>query len=136
MDTAPLPLPIPDDMPACVITAAERYHIPLRAMIGVLRTEGGKVGQRVGNTNLTDDHGPFQINTVWVNELEPFGYSNDVLTNNYCASAMAAAYILRYEINLADGDFWVGVGNYHSRTPEHHNRYVLKVYENSGSYVE
>ncbi|MDL4860733.1 lytic transglycosylase domain-containing protein [Halomonas elongata] len=131
MDTPPVEPVIPPDLPACVVTAAQRYHIPLRAMLGVLRTEGGAVGQRVGNTNGTDDHGPFQINTVWVQELEAFGYTAEVLTNNYCASAMASAYILRHEINQADGDFWKGIGNYHSRTPRHHDRYVRKVYKNS-----
>lgn len=131
MDAPPVEAIFPPDLPACVITAAKRYEIPLPAMLGVLRTEGGKAGQRVKNTNGTDDHGPFQINTIWVQELEAFGYTSEILTNNYCASAMAAAYIMRYEINLADGDFWKGIGNYHSRTPRHHNRYVKKVYENS-----
>lgn len=131
MDTPPVEALIPPDLPACVATAARRYHIPLRAMLGVLRTEGGSVGQRVGNTNGTDDHGPFQINTVWVNELKAFGYTDEILTENYCASAMAAAYIMRYEINLAGGDFWKGIGNYHSRTPRHHDRYVKEVYKNS-----
>ncbi|WP_088698686.1 lytic transglycosylase domain-containing protein [Halomonas campaniensis] len=131
MDSLPVEPVIPPDLPACVVTAAQRYHIPLRAMLGVLRTEGGTVGQRVSNTNGTDDHGPFQINSVWVQELEAFGYTSEVLTNNYCASAMAAAYILRYEINSAEGDFWKGVGNYHSRTPRHHNRYIRAVYKNS-----
>jgi hypothetical protein len=54
-----------------------------------------------------------------------------MITNDLCWSFRAGAYILRYEINLARGSFWDGVGHYHSRTPQFKYRYISRVYQNS-----
>lgn len=122
----------PPDIPACVREAAEDYSLPLRGLIALWLTEGGKTGMQNSNTNKTVDHGPMQINTVWTNKLsKDFGVTSDMLTNDFCWSMRAAAYILRYEINLAGGDFWEGVGHYHSRTPELKAGYISRVYMNS-----
>ena len=118
-------------IPQCMVDAAQRYQIPLRVLVAVQKSEGGKLGQRVKNKNGTYDHGPFQINTIWLDKFSKFGYTEDILTNNFCASAYASSYIIRYYINDAGGDFWKGVGNYNSKTPVHHNKYVLTVYKNS-----
>lgn len=118
-------------IPDCMNEASQRYQLPVRVLVAIQKTEGGKLGQRVKNKNGTYDHGPFQINTVWMQRFSKFGYTPDILTNNFCASAYASAYIIRYEINNAGGDFWKGVGNYHSKTPVHHNKYVQTVYNNS-----
>lgn len=129
MQPATEPLP---DVPPCLSQAAADYALPARALLGILRTEGGQSGTISRNANGTRDHGPFQINTVWVKKLEAaFGISPFTLTHDFCWSARAAAYIVRYEINLANGNFWDGVGHYHSRTPRHKGRYVQKVYLNS-----
>lgn len=132
MHPATTPLP---DIPPCLFQAAADYAIPARALLGILRTEGGRSGTLSQNANGTTDHGPFQINTVWARKLEAsFGISPFTLTHDFCWSARAAAYIVRYEINLANGNFWEGVGHYHSRTARHKEHYVQKVYSNSLKY--
>lgn len=119
-------------IPPCLIQAADDYAIPVRAMLAVLRTEGGKNGTLSANANGSVDHGPFQINTVWARRLAAeFGVTAAMLTNDFCWSARAGAYILRYEINRAGGSFWDGVGHYHSHAPGPKQRYIRLVYRNS-----
>ncbi|GGM25531.1 hypothetical protein GCM10009425_40390 [Pseudomonas asuensis] len=120
-------------VPACMVQAAVEYSIPLRGLIAVWLTEGGKIGTLSKNkSNGTIDHGPMQINDVWADELQKnFGVTRDMLTNDFCWSVRSAAYILRSEINRAKGSFWDGVGHYHSRTPEFKYPYIQRVYKNS-----
>ena len=126
-------LPPPDTMNLRLASlAASDYTLPVRGLIALWMTEGGRVGMKNVNTNKTIDHAPMQINTVWANKLHnDFGISSELLTSDFCWSIKSAAYILRYEINLAKGDFWEGVGHYHSRTPKHKYRYINRVYQNS-----
>lgn len=119
-------------VPACVVQAAADYSIPLRALLAVWLTEGGRPGTVSYNTNRTVDHGPFQINTTWLRQLNrQYGLTADQLVNDVCMSAKTAAYILRFEINAARGDFWSGVGHYHSHTEAYKTRYIKAVYNNS-----
>ncbi|MET3132780.1 hypothetical protein AAKU55_003060 [Oxalobacteraceae bacterium GrIS 1.11] len=116
----------------CIIQAARDYSLPPRALLSVLLTEGGRPGTVSRNANGSQDHGPFQINTVWVRRLgNAFGIAPATLTNDFCWSARAGAYILRYEINQANGDFWEGIGHYHSRTEKFKHAYIAAVYRNS-----
>lgn len=128
-----IPLPVAEPpVPVCMVEAARDYSLPLRVMIALWMTEGGSTGTLSPNTNGTVDHGPFQINTVWAQKLQrEFGVSPQMITQNFCWSARAAAYILRYEINQASGSFWDGVGHYHSRTPKYKYPYIQRVYNNS-----
>lgn len=129
MFSVPVDMP---PMPACMAQAAADYSLPLRALVAVWLTEGGRVGTESKNKNGTTDYGPFQINSVWVKRLQTdFGITQQMLTHDFCLSARAGAYILRYEINMANGSFWDGVGHYHSRTPRLKFAYIERVYKNS-----
>lgn len=122
----------PPDVPPCMAQAAADYSLPLRSLVAIMLTEGGKPGTLSKNENGTVDHGPFQINTVWARRLESqFGVTAAMLTHDFCWSARAAAYIVRYEINLANGSFWDGIGHYHSRTRHFKDAYIQRVYRNS-----
>ncbi|WP_241136773.1 lytic transglycosylase domain-containing protein [Achromobacter insuavis] len=127
--------PVPSNayrLPTCVAQAAADYSLPLRGLIALWLTEGGRVGTVSKNTNKTSDFGPMQVNTVWARRLaRDFGVTEEHLTNDFCMSIRAGAYILRYEINMAGGDFWEGVGHYHSRTPKFKYPYIQRVYQNS-----
>lgn len=119
-------------VPACVLQAANDYTLPLRGLLAVWMTEGGRPGTVSRNTNGTADYGPMQINTVWARRLESqFGVTRQMITDDFCWSVRAGAYILRYEINQAGGSFWDGVGHYHSRTPRYKYEYIQRVYLNS-----
>jgi len=122
----------PSQTPVCVVAAARDYSLPLRALLSIQLTEGGRPGTLSKNTNGSVDHGPFQINTIWARRLaHDFGVTPAMLTNDLCWSARAGAYILRHEINRANGDFWEGVGHYHSHTEKLKQAYIAAVYRNS-----
>jgi len=130
-----MPPDIPPEIPACIMQAAEDYSVPARALIALFMTEGGRIGSANRNTNGTYDYGPMQINTVWVNHFNKnFGITAEMLQNDFCFAMRAAAYILRYEINQAGGDFWQGIGHYHSRNPDYKARYIRVVYSNSQKF--
>lgn len=127
----PMPVEAPP-VPACMVRAASDYSLPLRGLIAVWLTEGGRIGTESRNRNGTTDYGPMQINTRWAERLQAkFGVTRQMLTYDFCWSVRAGAYILRYEINQVGGSFWDGVGHYHSHTPTLKNAYIHRVYRNS-----
>lgn len=115
----------------CVNVSARDYEINPFILLSVLKQEsGGKTGIVSPNTNGTYDLGPAQFNTSsWAAIFQnKFSISRDALINNMCQAIRAMAYAVRTEIDKAGGDIWKGIGNYHSRTPVHHQKYVKAVY--------
>jgi len=111
----------------CFRMAAVRYQVPLPVLFALRDAERGKSGEILTNKNGTYDHGYMMINTVWLEKFRQwFGIPAPVFTYNACYSIMAAAYIVRYEVNRT-GNFWKGVGDYHSRTPSLNRHYRIKV---------
>lgn len=128
-----MPFPVPEQtFQSCVAEAEAKYQVPscvLRAVHEIESSGDLKPGLVRSNTNGTKDYGATQINTVWTNYFQRnFGIGPMQFANNACLAVNGSAYIIRYEIN-ASGDFWTGVGRYHSRTPGEHDRYVRKVAE-------
>lgn len=122
----------PVNIPKCVIQSSVDYSIPVRLILAIQKTEGGKIGMKNKNRNGTYDYGVMQINTIWINKLKnQFKIDEEMVMNDYCLSVRTAAYILRYEINLEKGNFWSGIGHYHSRTKHLKDAYIMKVYKNS-----
>lgn len=112
----------------CIGQAAREYGLPPKLLHSLYLTERGTLGRRVLNTsNGTYDHGPFQINTIWLTKLAPYGIDASVLTYNPLVNARTAAWRLRSEIILANGNVWRGVGNYRSKTPKYHMEQVNRV---------
>ncbi len=112
---------------ACIHETANRFELPVLLIQTILKVEGGEVGKVNHNTNDTYDIGPMQINSIWLQEFEPYVSPSQILYNG-CVNVQIGAWILRSNINKARGDFWKGVGNYHSGTPHLHRRYQEKVY--------
>lgn len=111
---------------ACTASAAQRYHLPAEVLRAVVATEGGWDGLKKRNRNGSYDLGVAQINTIHLAELARYGVSEQQLVHDACVNVHVAAYRLRFEINRA-GEFWRGVGNYHSRTPERSRAYQGRV---------
>ncbi|OYV49625.1 MAG: hypothetical protein B7Z77_07565, partial [Acidocella sp. 20-58-15] len=51
----------------------------------------------------------------------------EALRDNFCANVEAGAWILRQGLDKARGDFWGGVGYYHSYDPVYQNIYLRSV---------
>jgi hypothetical protein len=114
--------------------AASAHRLPPAVLVILLNVEGGKLGRVSANTNGTVDIGPMQVNEIWLQELSrhwraPVGMTFLALRDNFCANAEAGAYILRKGLDEAHGDFWSGVGIYHSHDPGYKAAYLRKVFE-------
>lgn len=105
--------------PPCVMQAAADYTIPARALLALKlalippresEAEPGVAGRSAALL-------PFPIHVSWRQALsKSFGISADAMKSDVCWSARAAAYVLRHEVNLANGDFWEGIGRFPSST--------------------
>lgn len=110
----------------CISQTAKRFSLPEMLLRSILDVESGKVGELRINKNGTYDMGPMQINSSWLGKFS--GYvSKEQIMYNGCTNIQVGAWILRYNIDKA-GNFWKGVGNYHSTTKFRHDSYRSKVY--------
>lgn len=113
----------------CVLDAARISGMPVAALFAILATEGGKTGEALSNGNGTWDLGPFQVNTIHLNELAAMGISPDTVLRDGRVNAYAAAWLLRKEYQRT-GSLWRGIGAYHSRTPHRRDAYIRRVKNN------
>jgi hypothetical protein len=118
-----------NDVPIeCINRAAITYSIPAELIISVLKTENGRNGMAKPNDNGTFDYGPMQINTVWLSQLRPYGYTKNMLQFDPCMNAFAGSWILAQRIAEAP-NIWHGVGSYHSYTRSENLPYQNKVWK-------
>ena len=111
----------------CVERSAETAGVPLALLWGILSQERGPVGSVSENRNGTLDHGPMQINSLWLPTVrKKFGVGAEDLVNNGCLNVLVGAWILRQELDKAPS--WKGVAAYHSRTPEFAARYLARLW--------
>lgn len=113
----------------CVLDAAHSSGMPAAALFAFLATEGGKTGEALSNKNGTWDMGPFQVNTVHLNELAAMGISPETVLRDGHVNAYAAAWLLRKEYRRT-GNLWRAIGAYHSRTPHRRDAYIRRVKSN------
>ncbi len=117
---------------SCINAAATAHRLPPGVLVILLNVEGGKLGKVSQNTNDTVDIGPMQINQIWIPAVARHwrasaAATRDALLNCFCANVEAGAWILRTGIDEARGDFWEGVGYYHSHSTEHKTTYLRLV---------
>jgi soluble lytic murein transglycosylase-like protein len=125
------PVPVTQE---CIMQTAQRFDLPILLLHTILKVEGGTVGEVSFNKNGTYDIGPMQINSIWLENFVPYVSPSQILYNG-CINLQIGAWILRSNINKAKGDFWKGVGNYHSGTPHLHRKYQEKVYAMSNQLL-
>ncbi|MGH7117627.1 MAG: lytic transglycosylase domain-containing protein [Acetobacteraceae bacterium] len=126
--------PSPAVIRGCILAAAGLYHEPPAVLLILLNVEGGSPGAVSHNTNGTVDIGPMQVNQVWIPALAGHWHASEhaafrALRDNFCANVEAGAWILRQGLNEANGDFWRGVGYYHSHDPGYKRAYLDAVLE-------
>lgn len=116
----------------CLQAAASTYRLSPVVLVILLHVEGGQLGRVSGNPNTTVDIGPMQVNEIWLPDIARHWHASVpqsflALRDNFCANVEGAAWILRQGLDEARGDFWSGVGYYHSHTPVHKAAYLRKV---------
>jgi hypothetical protein len=122
---------LPGAAAACLYLAAQAADLPPPILMTVLVVEGGREGTHSPNANGSEDYGPGQINTVWVAEIaralrQSPEATRALLRDDGCFNIRATAQLLRRQIDAA-GEFWAGVGWYHSRTKAEGLRYLRRV---------
>lgn len=116
----------------CCLAAAERWGLPKRVMLAVAEMEGGRPGQRARNRNGTEDVGPMQFNTRYLNYLEKrYGIGAEDVARANCYAFELAAWRLSEHLVRDSGDLWSRLANYHSATPKHNKRYRAKLIRTS-----
>jgi hypothetical protein len=116
----------------CLTAAGNAYHEPPAVLVILLNVEGGRLGAVSPNTNGTVDIGPMQVNDIWLPKLAARWATNRqaaylALRDNFCANVEAGAWILRMGLDEAHGDFWEGVGFYHSHDPDYKRTYLSAI---------
>jgi hypothetical protein len=116
----------------CLVAAGNAYHEPAAILVILLNVEGGRLGSVSQNTNGTADIGAMQVNDTWLPKLAAHWSTTPsaaytALRDNFCANVEAGAWILRQGLDEAGGDFWTGVGYYHSHDPAYRRGYLRAV---------
>ena len=117
---------------ACLLAAADVHRIPPATLFILLQVERGQLGRVSQNTNGTVDIGPMQVNEIWLPKIAAHWRSTPMeayhaLRDSFCANIEGGAWILRQALDEAHGDFWDGVGRYHSHDPRYKSDYLRKV---------
>lgn len=116
---------------ACLLAAANLYEVDYPLLHAIYAVEGGKDGAVSKNTNGTVDIGRMQINSLWLPVIAeqagvPKAMAYQKLRDDACYNAKFAAWILKTE-QVRTGDYWRGVGHYHSRTPRLRDGYIKRI---------
>jgi hypothetical protein len=112
---------------ACIVQAAARYGAQPDIVRALIKTEGGVTGKVSWNRNGSYDMGLMQINSINLPEMARYGISGSMLINNECLNIFIGTFLLQRNI-LQTGNFWYGVGSYHSKTPAKNIAYQYRVW--------
>jgi hypothetical protein len=117
----------------CVLQEARRQSLEPWRLLAVLKAENGRVGMFRQSANGSYDIGPMQVNTIHLDELAriyntPRGQLAQLLAYDGCFNVSVGAWMLRTRTNEAGGDFWYGIGRYHSKNGEKATPYILRVH--------
>lgn len=113
----------------CYANAAERYGINVTLLRAISFVESRHVPDAVGqNTNGTEDLCAMQINSWWLDKLEPYGITRERLLTDHCTCVNTGAWILAQEI-ARHGATWRAVARYHSPNEDRGRAYSHKVHD-------
>ena len=118
----------------CVAAAAERYHVPVSLLYGILAAEDTRVGQIVRDINGSYDMGPMGTNSLWLPVLARYDITRLEVLDNGCQNVAAGAWILARKLKDHQGNamahpraFWRHVGDYNSAIPHWNHQYRQRV---------
>lgn len=126
---------------ACLMHAANVQQVPPQILLGLLKTEGGKVGSESPNRGkdgkvFSYDLGPMQVNDkVWVPVVADMHFGGDrqaartALRDHGCYNIHIGAWIYRQYVDEAKGDLAEAVGFYNSHTPSKKRAYQKRFAE-------
>lgn len=108
----------------CVVLSAAAHGVPPDLLVAIRKQENGEVGKVSHNTDESIDMGPMQVNDIHLEDVQKkWGLTQSDLVNHECANYFVAADLLRGHLARNKGDVWKSMGDYHSKTQEHHWTY-------------
>ena len=117
----------PIDVP-CVEEAAAFHKVNAMVLRAIVYHESrGNPLTVVRNTNDTVDVGLGGLNSVHFSELGRYGIAPDHLLDG-CVNVYVVAWHLSKQVKQY-GNTWTAVGTYHSKTPQHRDRYSNEIYK-------
>jgi hypothetical protein len=112
---------------SCVAGAASFHGVNPLILNAIIFHESRNNSQLIlKNKNGSVDVGLGGLNSVHFAELARYGIKPDHLLDG-CVNTYVAAWLLAKQVK-ANGNTWIAVGSYHSRTPEHRDRYAKQIY--------
>lgn len=115
----------------CLAQSAQRHGVLPIELLMILYVERGATGYSTPNTNRTYDIGLFQINSIHLERLKSFGYTEQQLRNDGCLNVEFAAWYLSQVAPMhllaqaqSEDEYFSILANYHSRTPKYNKRYA------------
>lgn len=128
--------PAMEERVICSVVAAVKYELPANIVLAVAGQEGGKPGQWVKNKNGTYDVGTMQFNTSYLADLAEYGITAQDVEKPGCYPYDLAAWRIRGHVKNDQGDLWTRVANYHSRTPEHNQKYRALIKQRASHWAD
>jgi len=112
----------------CVGQAAAFHRVNADILHAIILVESdGRPSVVNRNRNGTLDIGMAQINSIHLPELSRYGIQAEHLFDE-CVAAFVAAWHYGRQVRRL-GNTWQAIGAYHSRTPQHNQRYQRLVFE-------
>jgi soluble lytic murein transglycosylase-like protein len=122
----PNPISTPIAVP-CVEEAAAFHGVSSMLLRAIIFHESrGNASIVLRNTNGSVDVGLGGLNSIHFPELARYGIAPNHLLDG-CVNTYVAAWHLAKQVK-AYGNTWFAVGTYHSKTPEHRDRYAGQIY--------
>ena len=114
---------------SCIHSASLHYSVNSTILEAIIRVESSLRPDVVHkpNTNNTEDFGVAGINSIHLDELSKWGIGPAELRKP-CVGVYVGAWHLSNQ-HRKYGNTWYAVGAYHSRTPEHNQKYQRLVYQ-------
>lgn len=118
----------------CLFEASVANNVSPNILLSMIIVEGGRPGVVSKNENGSVDLGVMQINDrSWLEFISKKIFFGDnerafnKLRDDPCFNISVGAWILSSSIKKENGDVWLGVGRYHSNTPELKKKYIKRV---------
>lgn len=121
----------PRTIEKCVNYSARHFKLNPLVIKSIIKVEGGKIGTMSRNSNGTYDMGIMQINTIHLPDIKKKypQVSWREVAYSPCVNIGIGSWILSQRLREVDSDrYWIGVGNYHSKTKKYRDRYLKKLY--------
>ncbi len=122
----------PKVLERCVNYSSRYFGIHPNIIKSIIIVEGGKNGSMSRNSNGTYDMGIMQINTIHLPDIirKYPGLTWSDVSYKPCVNIGIGASILNDRLKelKPNQDYWIGVGNYHSKTPKYRTLYLSKIY--------